>query len=232
MKNNLVLFDIDWTLVKGSIPAHKDSFAYGFSKVYNVDASIDDVAPCSGKTDKQIIFEVLQKKGIERNAIQKHLDRMFASMIEYSKNEFLQTEVIVLSGVKDFLETLKKYDIAIGVLTGSIEEIARIKLERAKLLGYFSVGAYGNETEKRYELVKIAQDRAEKIFGSSFSNQNTYLVGDSPRDVQCGKESNVVIIAVASGNYKKEELQSAGADIVLSNLKEYNKAIEFMKLEK
>ena len=61
-----------------------------------------------------------------------------------------------------------------------------------------------------------------------FKNSGIYLVGDSPRDMSCGKKAGVNAIGVASGDYKKSDLEEAGADLVLSSLEEVERGINFI----
>ncbi len=231
MQNKLVLFDIDWTLVRGRIPAHHESFTYGFRKVYNVSASRDDVAPYEGKVDKQIIFEVLGKKGLKRNQVEKYLNEMFRVMIDYAEKNMKRDDIVVLPAVEGFLKILKEHTYTLGVMTGNVEGIAKLKLTKAKLMDFFDIGAYGNETERRVELIDIARRRALDKLGLEFTNENIYLVGDSVRDIQCGKEDKIRTIGVATGDYTKEELLNVGANLVLSSLEEYEKAVEFIRGE-
>ena len=227
--DKLILFDVDWTLIKGRIPGVINSFEYGFKKVYGVNASINDAAPYEGKTDRQIIFEVLQNKGLERKNIELKLNEMFLSMVEYVQKNIKKKDVVALPGAKDFLEKLKGCKYKLGVLTGNVQRIAEIKLDFADLKYFFEIGAYGSESEKRSELVEMAKERANKKFGHTFSNSDIYLVGDSIRDISCGKETGIKTIGVTTGLHKNTDLENAGADLVLSNLEEAEKGLEFIK---
>lgn len=227
--NKLILFDIDWTLVRGRISAHTNSFEYGFMKVYGIKASINDAAPYEGKTDRQIIFEVLQNKNLKRNGIEVKLNEMFHAMIEYAQENIKKEVVVVLPGVKDFLAKLKNYGYNLGILTGNVQSIAKTKLDLAGLKEFFEIGAYGDENERRVELVSIAKERANRKFGCVFTDSNIYLVGDSILDISCGKEAGVKTIGVASGDYKKADLRNAGADLVLPSLEEAEKFIKFIR---
>lgn len=230
-KNKLILFDIDWTLVRGRIPAHVNSFEFGFKKVYGIKASINDADPSEGKTDRQIVFEVLQKKGLERNDIEEKLNEMFHIMINYVQKNIAKEEIVVMPGVKEFLTKLKNNNYKNGILTGNVEEIANIKLNLAGLENFFEIGAYGNETEKRAELVEIAKEKANKKFDIVFENSDIYIVGDSIRDIYCGREAGVKTIGVSSGVYTKQDLENAGADLILMSLKETKKVLVLLKVK-
>ncbi|MEU0166796.1 HAD hydrolase-like protein [Streptomyces iakyrus] len=49
---------------------------------------------------------------------------------------------------------------------------------------------------------------------------NTVIIGDSLEDVRTGLEGGAPVIGVASGKTSSDELQSAGADVVLESLED------------
>ncbi|MBA3064475.1 haloacid dehalogenase, partial [Candidatus Woesearchaeota archaeon] len=62
ISDELALFDIDGTLVKG-FKAHNEAFSEAFRKVYQVDATVDTIA-VQGMTEQQVIIEVLKQHGL------------------------------------------------------------------------------------------------------------------------------------------------------------------------
>ena len=229
MSKKLLLFDVDGTLVRMEIPAHVESFAFGFKKVYNIDGTIFDVFPFDGKTDRQIIFEVLQKKGLERDAVESKIDEMFKVMTDYVKKNMKKADVVILPGIVTLLKELQSLDYALGVLTGNVEDIANIKLEIAGLKDFFIVGAFGSETEKRYKLVDIANDRLYEKLGFKAKNSDIYVIGDTILDIEAGKRAEVNTIGVATGKYMYEDLEEAGAGLVLKDLEDTEKIVEFIE---
>jgi len=227
-ESKLVLLDIDWTLLKGRIPAHINSFEYGFKKVYGITATINDAAPYEGKIERQIILEILQNKGFGRDVIEARLAEMLRAMAEFVKKNIKKGDVVVLPGVKDFLNAMKNRGYKLGVLTGNIRDIARTKLNLAGIDAFFDIGAYGDETEERFRLVDIAKKRANEKFGVEFKNSDIYLIGDSIRDIQCGKKAGVRTIGVTTGNYKRQDLEREKADLVVTSL-EFEKIREFIE---
>jgi phosphoglycolate phosphatase-like HAD superfamily hydrolase len=88
------------------------------------------------------------------------------------------------------------------------------------LAGYFSFGAYGCDHADRNLLGPIALQRAEKHTGKSFSAGETWIIGDTPKDIACAKAIGARCLAVATGSFSMSQLQSHGADIVVSSLEE------------
>ena len=51
----------------------------------------------------------------------------------------------------------------------------------------FGFGSFGSDHEERDELPAIAVGRARQIWGASITAERAIIVGDTPRDVACGK---------------------------------------------
>jgi phosphoglycolate phosphatase-like HAD superfamily hydrolase len=100
----------------------------------------------------------------------------------------------------------------LALLTGNLEPIARLKLDRAGLGAFFArgQGAFGSDDEDRAALPAIARGRA----GSGdepYPRRGTVVIGDTPRDVACAHGDGVRCVAVATGPYPPEALSAADA---------------------
>jgi phosphoglycolate phosphatase len=51
------------------------------------------------------------------------------------------------------------------------------------------------------------------------------LVGDTPLDVAAGRAGGARVVAVATGPYRVEELEASGADAVLPDLRDTDRAL-------
>lgn len=213
----LVLFDIDSTLVKHT-EGHKASFSAAFKEVYGIDTSMG-VINYHGMTDQQIIIGVLKKNGLDEEAIKSKLALCMKSMVRHYNEMLPKEHVTVFEGVKELLEALSKRGAMLGLVTGNLEEIARGKLKKAGILEYFRIGGFGSDDANRTNLLKIAISRAQEKYGFSFGNDNIFLVGDAPNDINAGKEAGITTIGVATGTYSLKALENSGADFVFDNLK-------------
>ena len=145
-----------------------------------------------------------------------------------SYNKVIESdEVIALDGVRESLNELSKSNVLLGLVTGNLEPIAMNKLKKANLDHYFRVGGFGTDDIDRANLVKLAIKRAIKNFDFKFNN-NVSLFGDTPQDMKAGKKAGIKTIGIATGIYSKEQLEGAGADIVLENLKDKNAVLEIV----
>ena len=57
------------------------------------------------------------------------------------------------------------------------------------------------------------------------------IIGDSVRDVECGKEFNALTIAVATGFHTREQLLAAGPDYLFDSLEDYRRVLEVITSE-
>jgi len=219
--NNLVLFDIDLTLI-GRSQCHHDAFSYAFKKVYNVDVDIR-IINYGGMTDPNIAVEVLKKIGLNEDTILLKLDECMDTIVDYFQKNVKKDTIPILKGVMELLELLNENGILLGLITGNLEPIAWGKLKAIRLDHYFKLGGFGSDDANRTELVKIAVKKAEDDFNF---NGKTFVIGDTPKDIKAGFEAGTITIGVATGTFSKEELKDSGADFVFDNLKDKNAILD------
>lgn len=214
----LCLFDVDKTLLLGTA-SHRKAFHRAFQEIFGIQTSVD-VINHQGLTDLQIVIRVLKKNGFNEGEIKSKLKECEQFIVNEFKKEVKNENIVALPGAKELLEELSKRKVLLGTVTGNLEPIGWSKLEKAGLKKYFKFGAFGSDALERRELVKIALKKAENIFRVKCDSRDTFLFGDTPRDIDAGKNANVITIGVATGKYSMEELKEAGADFVLENLKD------------
>lgn len=107
-----------------------------------------------------------------------------------------------------------------SLLTGNIRALAEVKLGALGLTDHLdlAVGAYGDTSEVRAELVQVARERAALAYDCEFDGAATVLVGDTPRDVEAALATGARSVGVATGSYTATELAAAGAHAVLHDL--------------
>ena len=213
--NRLVLFDIDGTLVRGG-PA-KGAFELAMEIVFGTAGPIGEY-DFSGKTDPQIARELLKEVGKVDSEIDAGLNDLWKEYLGELGRRLPGHPMTVLPGVRPLLEHLAdREDVALGLLTGNIIRGARLKLNSVDLMGYFPVGGYGSDGEAREDLPPVAMRRAATNWGKTFQASSVVVVGDTPRDVECGKYSGTQTVAVATGRFDVATLEATGADRVLGD---------------
>ena len=220
----LLLFDIDGTLVRGG-PA-KRAFELAMETVFGTAGPIDDF-DFSGKTDPQIARELLREARFGDEQIDAGFDLLWMEYLGGLESRLIRTPMTVLPGIRALLEHLGEMEeVAMGLLTGNILEGARLKLDSVGLSGYFPIGGFGSDSEVREDLPAVAMRRAEREWGTDFPAPSVVVIGDTPRDVACGKHRGTRTLAVATGRFDAESLAASGPDRVLEDLEDLAEAVQ------
>jgi phosphoglycolate phosphatase-like HAD superfamily hydrolase len=224
--NHLLLFDIDGTLVQGG-PA-KVAFRDALVATYRTTGPIE-VHEFSGKTDPQIARELLRLAGLDDASIDAGLPSLFERYVEGLRDRLPSAPVEVLPGVPELVEVLaREADVALGLVTGNVIEGAKLKLSGPGLGGPFEVGGFGSDSEERNDLPAIALERARARWNVDFAPERVVVIGDTPRDVECGRAHGLKTVAVATGNFTVDALEAAGADVVLADLSDTTAARDLL----
>ncbi|HEX7261200.1 MAG TPA: HAD hydrolase-like protein, partial [Luteolibacter sp.] len=125
----------------------------------------------------------------------------------------------VFHGVTDLLTDLQQRpDATIGLLTGNIAGGAAAKMRHFGLAVHFPFGAYGCDHADRNRLGPIALERAARHAGKTFTPAETWVIGDTPKDIACAHAIGARCLAVATGQFNAEQLEVHGADQVVESL--------------
>jgi phosphoglycolate phosphatase-like HAD superfamily hydrolase len=213
-----VLFDIDGTLISSG-GAGAVSWREAFKELYGKPADIGRFSD-AGMTDPEVgrrTFEAVvghepSPEELARVLMvrQRHLPRAVAESEGYH----------VLPGVHTRLDQLHEDGFLLGLTTGGTEAAAHIKLARGDLNHYFSFGGYGSDSPDRIELTNRALERGAMLLGEPLDPKQVLVVGDTPKDLEAAHGAGCVAVGVATGHYTREQLDEAGADIVLDTLRD------------
>jgi phosphoglycolate phosphatase-like HAD superfamily hydrolase len=215
----LVLFDIDGTILWTDGAGRRAVFGAlveHFGVVDPGDHRFD------GKTDPQIVRELLKKAGVSDADIDARLNRILERYYALLREELdgADHREHVFPGVHELLDELEgRDDVVLGLLTGNIEAGARAKLTAVGIAPHrFVVGAFGSDHHDRPELPEIARRRAEKVLGHPIAGRDVVVIGDTPADVACGVGIGARAIGVATGRYSVDELRACDAAAVFPDL--------------
>jgi phosphoglycolate phosphatase len=210
----LLLFDIDGTLVRCGRQV-RELFSQALVEVFGTTGALD-AYDFSGKTDPQIVRELMTGAGVSPAAVAAGLPHMHEAYL--SRLEAQLSTVQVLPGVLAALEAVRqREDLALGLVTGNWRRGASAKLGRVGL-DEFPFGAFGDDGEDRACLPPVALARAGAALGRNFAPEEALIIGDSVEDVRCARATGIPVVAVATGWTSPERLRAAGADRVASSL--------------
>jgi phosphoglycolate phosphatase-like HAD superfamily hydrolase len=222
----LLLFDIDGTLIRERPLAHQKAMLAAVERVYGVsfgsgEDPIGEVVP-NGKTDRQIVREILERRGIKDGAV----DDGFPEFERTSCELHHTGERALLTGdarerTVAALAALEQAGHVLALLTGNLEPIARRKMELAGLGDFFArhQGGFGSDAEARADLVAIARRRAGDD-GRPHPAGDTVVIGDTPLDVAAAHAGGARAIGVTGRRFDRDALLASGADAVVDELDE------------
>ncbi len=213
-----VLFDIDGTLIDTG-GAGARSWHWAFERLHGVPADISK-SSSAGMTDPEVASRTFEAV-LGRAPSDHELSRLFAWYVYRLQHEVAASEGYrVLAGVVETLSRLMDRGVVLGIVSGGLEGSARIKLERGHLNRYFPVGGYGTDSRDRHQITRVAIARVSTMNGRDIEPGEVIVVGDTPLDVDAAKAVGATSLGVASGTYSVDDLRRAGADLVLSSLRE------------
>ena len=213
----LYLFDVDGTLVSAR-GAGRRAMGRALEAVYGVTGPISTY-DFRGKTDPQIIFDLMGSAGVSAARIEGHLPRFYDRYLEDLRAEIGRAGgVEVMPGISELVRRLgERGDAVLGLLTGNIEAGARIKLEPTGLLPHFRVGAYGSDEADRAKLPALAALRAQSLAGEPLAPERVVVIGDTPLDIACARAFGARAVSVATGGHRVEELAAHGPDFLFND---------------
>jgi phosphoglycolate phosphatase len=226
----IVLFDIDGTLIRTG-RAGSRAMNRAFEDLFGISGAFDEI-PMAGRTDKGILEEGAARAGVDLNDgnFQRFRTRYFERLIEALPEPGPLKGV--LPGVRPLLEALEtRADVFPALLTGNCERGARIKLEHFDLWRFFRCGAYGDDVVDRNDLFAIALARAFACGSPQVHSQDVLVVGDTVLDIACARSHGARSIAVATGPSGVDELQAAGADVVMEDLSDTDEILRLISTD-
>ncbi|MFT5365549.1 MAG: phosphoglycolate phosphatase [Candidatus Latescibacterota bacterium] len=221
----LVLFDIDGTIMNTD-GGGASSCQKALETVFDTHVPLDNYS-MSGKTDTQIVLELMERVGVAREETTAKLDEINVLYIDHLSKEVDSWNPELCPGIVEVLDALaKREDLVLGLLTGNIVRGAEVKLNRVGLWHYFKTGAFGDGAPERKMLPDIAQKTAHELTGKVFEGKAMVIIGDTPNDVLCGRHLNVKAIAVATGGFDLDTLRSYQPDFLFRDLSHTEEVVE------
>jgi len=212
----VLLWDIDGTLLstgRAGILALEDAAQEVLGT--SVDFSALKTA---GLTDFQVAALAVETAGVEPTP-----DTVAAFVRVYERElpaRLHARQGTVLPGVEAILARLSgREDVVSLLLTGNTEAGAAAKLRHYGLADYFpGPGGFSLDGAERAAVARRARDLAAERIGAPPAAERTWVIGDTPHDVECGQAIDAQTLAVATGTYAVEELEEHGPSLAVEEL--------------
>ena len=199
----LLLFDIDGTLIHSG-GAGVEALKSAFKERFRIADDLHDIE-IAGMTDSGIAVSILNKHKIP--ATNENVSALLDSYVHSLSLELPRRKGKLLPGVLQLLQKLKsRPHLVLALLTGNVSRGARLKLEHYGVWHFFEFGAFADDHRDRNELGRFARARAKEKHGREFASSEIDVIGDTPRDIACGRALGARTIAVATGKWSRDEL--------------------------
>ena len=206
----IFLFDVDNTLLNsGGAGARAMNLA--FRDLFGVENGFVGVE-FTGRTDIAIVRDALRLHRLDDGDFPALLARFKVSYLRHLAGTLPQTAGHLMPGVPDLLRALREAEgVRVGLATGNLRRGAMMKLEHYGIRPFFQSGGFGDDSERRSEVVALA---IRRLGGRPGGRNPVFVVGDTPLDVEAAKANRAVAVGVATGTSGVEDLARAGADVV------------------
>jgi len=213
----LLLFDIDGTLIHSG-GAGVQALKAAFKERFGINDDLQDIE-IAGMTDSGIVLSILNNHKIP--ATNENVSAFLDSYVHFLSLELPLRKGKLMPGVLELLERLKsRPHVVLALLTGNVSRGARLKLEHYGVWHFFEFGAFADDHRDRNELGRFARARAEEKHRREFAASEIDVIGDTPRDIACGKALGARTIAVATGRWSRDELAKHHPDFLIDDLSE------------
>jgi phosphoglycolate phosphatase len=215
----VILFDVDGTLISTG-GAGTRSWRWAFEELHGIPADIGEYTE-AGMTDP-VVGRSTFRNVLHRDPTDAEMRSLVAAYLERLPTEVQASERYrVLPGAEDVLRSLDGTGRVTGIVTGALEEAARIKLARGDLNRYLPFGGFGSDSADRAELTRRAIERGAALIRRELAPGRVHVIGDTPRDMEAAAALGAVPIGITTGTYRADSLTLAGADVVLETLEAY-----------
>ena len=204
-----VLFDLDGTLID-SKPLIKAAFVYSLKEASAYDFPLNGVLPLVGLPLKTM-FERVYETERQARAPEGGVDAVLEIYREYLRRHE-KPLLKVFAGIVETLESLRKRDIKLGVVTSKMESVAVRHMELLSLDCFFDTAVFEQDTLRHKpepEPFLLASSRLGIVPGECLA------VGDAVADLQSARAAGMRFGAAAWGAEPLEPLLEAKPDYVL-----------------
>jgi phosphoglycolate phosphatase-like HAD superfamily hydrolase len=222
-ERRLFLFDIDGTLITSG-GAGEGALIDAMKERFKVNEDFSGIV-LAGGTDRAIARDLLRKNGLSDSP--ENIASLLESYLQSLSERISKHDGRVLPGIVPLLNLMhQREDAVLGLLTGNVQRGAEIKLRHFEVWDFFEFGAFADDHLDRNELGNFARVRAAERHGEEFPPDRIFVIGDTPRDIECGRAIGARTVAIATGQYSCADLESHGPDFLFDDLSDTDGVVE------
>lgn len=218
------LFDIDGTLLLTE-GAARMAFAEAVHDFFGLEDDLRDIA-FAGRVEPLILADILAKHRL--HLAEGDEARFWNGVFDRMRRLLTPSRGRLMPGVLPLLDALaREPGWILGLLTGNMTEMARIKLGHFGLGDRFAFGAFGEQAPDRDALARAVVGRLEREHGIPAGR--CIVVGDTEHDIACARAAGARAVAVATGGTRREQLEARRPDLMLDDLSDAAGLIEWAR---
>lgn len=201
-----VLFDFDGVIIDSEIGAF-EHFRKSLKRT-GIDITLDELLKYIGKSSLEITTELFNKNNINRDPQEFLVER------RNSGSYYEVSELLIMPGLIEFLETLKSKNIKMAVVSSTSSRSVVTALNRLSLLKYFDAIICGDmvkETKPSPE----GYLKAAKLLNAN--PDDCIVIEDSPIGIQAGKNAGMKVIGFTGSTHVQD---TSNADIEVKSFTE------------
>jgi beta-phosphoglucomutase len=212
-----IIFDLDGTLVD-TIPIYMAAYIKVINEELGLPIAKEQIEAKFGKKATNIMLELLEDAGMHPSETE------VAELIDKIREDFKKNfmKVLVLPGVFELLERLKKEGYKIALATSSRNYAADLILKKFELRKYFDAVVTGDDIVHSKPHPEIFLKAAEEL---GVEPEDCLVVEDAVYGIDAGKAAKMKTLAVRTGGYSDGKLEDCGADWIIDDLNKFDYGI-------
>ena len=223
--DKLLLWDIDGTII-ATQGAGEAAMDLAMLEVFGINGQLSEI-DYSGRTDPLLGRMICEHYGIP--VMREKIESFVESYVRNLASILAKKPATLLPGMEVLSELASRTNFLQGLLTGNVRAGGECKLSSVDAWSHFAFGSFADNCFDRNELAPKALEIASQQFGKDFTSDQVFVIGDTPRDIECGQVISAQTIGVATGKYSAGDLLEAGADHVFEDLSDRGAFLEIIE---
>lgn len=226
-----VLFDVDLTLVDAKRSGSK-AMRRAFDELWGWNDALENV-PMGGRTDRAIFHDAVALKtggDPDETELARMRQRFETLYYELLEKQLRETPAEPCPGIPLVLERIEEVTgLAPGLATGNFVKGASLKVRSAGIdPGRFAYGAYGDESENRDEIVRLAIERAREY---ARADVTPVILGDTPLDHKAARANGAASALVGTGLCAYADLTVLEPDFIARDLADPDPFLSWLRTQ-
>ncbi|HTM57119.1 MAG TPA: haloacid dehalogenase-like hydrolase [Candidatus Udaeobacter sp.] len=218
------LFDIDGTILLTE-GASREAFSHALHLRHGLTDNLRDIR-FDGRTEPLILADIAAKHGLDFSNGEEA--EFWNAVFDRMRQILKAPRGRLLPGAEALIRRVGgEPGWVMGLLTGNMTEMARIKLARFGLGEDFAFGAFGEQAENREALARIVVGKVGRDYG--IPPLRCIVIGDTEHDVSCARSAGARAVAVATGTRTRAELAALEPDLLLDDLSDPAALLDFAR---